>query len=127
MDYSFAAVPQEGFLRIRVTGMNTPATLRRYLDDVLDACVTQRCPNVLIEEDLTGARLPIAEIFSILVEKSSSSRPGMRLLAVVDLQASDPSNMKFAENVAVNRGVTMRAFETVAEAEQWLRKKLAPS
>jgi hypothetical protein len=29
--------------------------------------------------------------------------------------------MEFAEDVAVNRGLNMRLFPTVAEAEHWLR------
>jgi len=49
----------------------------------------------------------------------------MSLAAYVDLRATNPANMRFAETVAVNRGVTVAVFGSVADAEQWLQKKLA--
>jgi hypothetical protein len=42
-------------------------------------------------------------------------------IAYVDVNAQG-SLMKFAEDVAVNRGVRVRVFGTVAEAERWLRQ-----
>jgi hypothetical protein len=42
-------------------------------------------------------------------------------IAYVDVNAQGPL-MKFAEDVAVNRGVRVRVFGTVAEAERWLRQ-----
>jgi len=126
MRYSFTADPKEGYLHVRVKGENSPATVRRYLKDVLAACASEGCPNVLIEEDLVGPRIAIGEVFAIINEKSSSFRPAIRLVAFVDLNAESPANMKFAEDVAVNRGVTVRMFDAVADAEKWLRKQLAP-
>jgi hypothetical protein len=35
--------------------------------------------------------------------------------------------MHFAETVAVNRGLPMAVFSTVAEAEKWLQNKAADS
>jgi hypothetical protein len=126
MNYRFTADLKDGYLHIRVQGENTPSTIRRYLDDILQTCLREGCPNVLIEEDLTGARLGVGEIFSIIHEKSAAFRPVMQLLAYVDLRATNPANMQFAEDVAVNRGATMRVFHTVAAAEQWIRERLAP-
>ena len=125
MSYLFNADLKDGYLHIRIKGENTPATIRRYLNDVLNACISESCPNVLIEEDLTGPRLGIGDIFSIIEEKVGAFRPAMRLVAFVDLRATNAANMKFAENVAVNRGVTVNVCSTVADAEKWLRKKLA--
>jgi len=125
MSYLFTAHLKDDYLHIRVQGENSPATVRRYLGDVLQACVQEGCPNVLIEEDLSGERLPIGVVFSIIEEKSASFRSVMSLAAYVDLRATNPANMRFAETVAVNRGVTVAVFGSVADAEQWLQKKLA--
>jgi hypothetical protein len=126
MRYSFTADSKEGYLHIRVQGENTPATARRYIKDILAACTAEGCPNVLVEEALVGPRLGIGDIFAIISEKSAAVRPVIRLMAFVDVNATNPANMKFGEDVAVNRGVTVRVFDTVPEAEKWLRKQLAP-
>lgn len=125
MKYSFVADVKDGYLHVRIKGDNTVATVKRYLKDVLTACSNEGCPNVLIEEDLTGPRMAIADIFGIINERAAEFRPAMRLIAFVDVQAESPGAMKFAENVAVNRGVTVSVFRTVADAEKWIEKKLA--
>ncbi len=126
MDYQFSTEPKDGYLHVRVQGENRPSTVRRYLDDLLEACLREHCPNVLLEEDLEGPRLGIGEIFAIIQEKSAAFRPAMHVIAYVDLRATDPANMRFAEDAAVNRGVTLGVFGTLTQAEQWLRRKLDP-
>lgn len=54
-------------------------------------------------------------------------RPGDRLerfeaIAFVDLNAQGDL-MQFAETVAVNRGLPVNVFPTVAEAEAWLASR----
>lgn len=124
MHYAFEADLKNGYLHIRIRGNNDPETIRRYLQDVLTACAREECPNALIEERLEGARLAVGDIFSIISDKSGAFRPAMRLVAYVDANAAGTSNMKFAENAAVNRGVTVRVFSAVADAEKWLRKQI---
>lgn len=41
-------------------------------------------------------------------------------VAYVDVHAKNHDNMKFAETVAVNRGVPVRVFGSVRDAEEWL-------
>ena len=125
MRYSLSADPKEGYLHIRVKGENNPATARRYIKDIIAVCTAEGCPNVLIEEDLVGPRLGVGDIFAIISEKTEAVRPVIRLMAFVDVNATSPTNMKFGEDVAVNRGVTVRVFDAVPEAEKWLRKQLA--
>jgi hypothetical protein len=44
-------------------------------------------------------------------------------MAFVDINpAHDLGEMKFAENVAVNRGISVRVFPTIQEAEAWLER-----
>ena len=126
MDYAFASELKDGYLHVRVHGDNDPPTVRRYLKDILLACAREDCPNVLIEENLEGTRLGMGDIFDIVSEKSGSFRPAVRLVAYVGANIrGSMSNMKFAETVAVNRGIRVSAFATVADAEKWLRKSLS--
>ncbi|MBV8879617.1 MAG: hypothetical protein JO332_06635 [Planctomycetaceae bacterium] len=126
MAYSLRIDPRDGYLHVRVEGENTADVVRRYLSDVQTACASAGCPSVLIEERLTGPRMAIADIFKIVTEKSDEAKSFIRVVAFVDMNADGPGNMKFAENVAVNRGMTMSAFSSIAEAEAWMRKKLDP-
>jgi hypothetical protein len=125
MPYAFSAELKNGYLHVQVTGENSPDTIRRYLGDVVQVCAREGCPNVLIEENLAGPRLGIGDVFSIVSEKSADFRPALRLVAYVDVNATSAASMRFAETVAVNRGATISVFGTVADAETWLRKKLA--
>mgnify|MGYP000392020987 CR=1 FL=1 len=73
----------------------------------------------LIEERLTGRRLETWDVYQIASDHSTLARGVLRTIAFVDVNAGGEL-MKFAETVANNRGVPMRLFATVAEAEAWL-------
>jgi len=74
---------------------------------------------VLVEERLEGARLGTSDVFAIVMDESSRAVEVFQAIAYVDVNAGGDM-MKFAENVALNRGVPVRLFGTVAEAEKWL-------
>lgn len=75
---------------------------------------------MLIEERLEGPRLDSQSVFSIAAEGSAKFRGLFRKIAYVDIYAED-SSMKNAEAVASNRGMPVRLFRTVAEADKWMR------
>jgi hypothetical protein len=108
-----------GYLHAVVTGTNTKANVMRYLADILHECVARDCFRVLIEERLEGPRLGTMDIFDIA---SGQSRDAGRLpiIAYVDVNATNTSDMKFAEDVAVNRGTFVRVFSSLADAELWI-------
>lgn len=128
MDYRFSTELKDGYLHVRVFGPNDVPTTRRYVEDVIAACTREDCPNVLIEENLEGERLSLGEIFGVLSEKDREIRAAIQLSAFVDVNPRRIlSNQVFAEDVAVNRGIPIRYFATVPQAEQWLREKLGHS
>jgi hypothetical protein len=52
----------------------------------------------------------------------------LRQIAYVDLRQHErPGNTRFAETVALNRGLNLRAFPTVEEAAAWLSELDAPA
>jgi len=58
-----------------------------------------------------------------LVSKESSKNRGLyEAIAYVDVNAVGDS-MEFIENVTVNRGLPVRVFSTVVDAEKWLLNK----
>jgi hypothetical protein len=112
---------------VTVTGENTPENVLGYLTAVRAACVQRGCPAVLIEENLKGPGLSITKIFDVISKASQGARPGVTIMAYVDVNSEhDRTRMKFAEDVAVNLGISVRVFDSLPDAEQWLRDTLAP-
>jgi hypothetical protein len=74
---------------------------------------------VLIEERLEGPRLAATDVFDVAAGGSGRAVGAFQAIAYVDVNASG-TMMKFAETVAVNRGVPVRLFAAVTDAEAWL-------
>ena len=67
-------------------------------------------------------------IYKIIAEKVGAVREALRLMAFVDAHPGrDPSNVEFGQMVSRNRGMMVRAFGTVKEAETWLRDEISKS
>ncbi len=125
MEYAVSITPREGYLHVRVRGDNDVDTILRYFDEVLAACAAQGVGQVLVEECLEGAALTLADVFRIVASKAEAIRSVLRLIAFVDVHLDrSPANVKFGETVAANRGLAVRTFATVAEAEAWLRGEI---
>jgi len=119
--YQLTIEDKGSYLHFRVSGPNTAESVRGYLGDVYFACAQRERAAILIEEDLEGPGLGLVDIFEIVTEGSERTWPHVRRLAYVDVNpAHSRPDMQFAETVAVNRGINMRLFGSVAEAEQWL-------
>jgi hypothetical protein len=124
LNYELNITKRPGFLHAIVTGENTAETNRGYLEELLGRCVAQGCDSVLIEERLGGQRLWPSQIFEIASQMTEKARGWVRVVAFVDVNAQDQWNTKFGENVAVNRGLNVSVFATVAAAEAWLLRQL---
>jgi len=121
MPYVLTVGRQTKFLHVKVTGHNTPQTVKRYLTEVGDVCLSNQCRSVLIEENLEGPSLGTFDIFAIVSEGSNQLKLSVDRIAYVDLNRShDPALMRFAVTVAINRGVNVRLFENACDAETWL-------
>lgn len=128
MAHQLTITEQPGYLHFRVTGENTPPTVQAYLAEVHTHCVQRGCTAILVEEDLTGPGLPLVEIYQIVERGGMRNRMLLRWLAYVDVhQHERPGNLRFAETVAVNRGLNMRTFASVDEAAAWLGEMTAPT
>ena len=119
--YNLTVEDKGRYLHFRVTGPNTAESVRGYLTDVYFTCAQLERAAILIEENLEGPGLGLVDIFEIVTEGTERSWPYVRRLAYVDVNpAHSRPDMQFAETVAVNRGINMRLFSTLAEAEKWL-------
>lgn len=119
MPYKLNFNQKPAYLHATVTGYNSKENVMRYLEEVRIECVARNCVRVLIEERLEGPRLGTMDVFNIAAEGSRQALGVFQAIAYVDVNA-DSGELKFAETVAVNRGIPVRLFWSVADAETWL-------
>lgn len=121
MNYSLTVEDRQTYLHFRVTGTNSVEVVRRYMFEIYTACVERRCSTILIEENLDGPGLGLTDIYNVVAEGSQRKSMPVLRVAYVDLNpAHSATNLEFARTVALNRGLEVMVFATVAEAEQWL-------
>ena len=109
------------YLYAAVSGDNTPKDVQEYVSEVRTACEAHGCSRVLIEENLRGPSLRTMDIFDIVLRGTQRSAPAVTTIAYLDVNPEHRmADLKFAENVASNRGLNIRVFADKAEAEQWL-------
>lgn len=127
MSHALTVSRKEGYLHVIVTGDNTAEDVQQYLLGVRDACEKQACPYVLIEENLQGPSLATLELFQVIAGAAQPS-PAVRCIAYIDANPQhDAERMKFAETVASNRGMLVKMFSSVPEAEKWLAQYASAS
>jgi hypothetical protein len=124
MAYEMRMIHENDYLHVLVTGDNTPADVAGYLDQIRQACAEHGFSKVLIEENLTGPPLRTGDIYDVVTAASAGVAPGIRYIAFVDTNpAHEFAQMKFAETVAVNRGVNVKVFRDVPSAVAWIRSR----
>jgi hypothetical protein len=118
MTYTLTIDQKPTYLHAIVTGRNSRENVARYLEEIFQACLAYGCFRVLIEERLKGPRLETLEVFEIVAQGSRRAFGRFKAIAYVDVNA-EGDLMQFAATVAVNRGVPVTVFSTVADAETW--------
>jgi hypothetical protein len=107
------------YLHALVTGENNRESVAGYLQDIRRECVARGRRRVLVEERLRGARLSTTDVFAVVMAEASRAVGVFEAIAYVDVNAGGDM-MKFAESVALERGIPVRLFGSLAEAEKWL-------
>ncbi len=122
MSYQLSSRDARGYVHFVVTGSNTPEAVRGYLREALEICAQRRSQAVLIEENLIGPELRLVDVYSIVIESSEAPLAHQLKVAFVNVTPDHArSSATFAETVARNRGINVRVFATIAEAQAWLR------
>lgn len=122
MSFEMTLAEKPGYLHAIVTGKNTLENVAAYMTQLRETCVARGIDRVLIEERLTGRRLETWDVYQAASQGSARASGRFNAIAYVDVHASGEL-MKFAETVAVNRGMPIRVFASVEEAEAWIRTK----
>ena len=116
---------QGTYLHIIAEGDTTAEDIAGYLSEGLKKCIELRCPNILIEENLKGPSLSIFAVYEIVTKICWQATSAVRQVAYVDISQEHKKEVnQFAQTTAVNRGVNVKLFETVAEAENWFQETI---
>jgi hypothetical protein len=100
--YKLILQPRPAYLHALVTGENTRENVAGYLGELHREC----------------------DLFAIVMEESDRARGVFQAIAYVDVNAGGDM-MKFAESVALSRGIPVRLFATVPDARKWLEQEAA--
>ena len=119
MSYQLTIEERPTYVYARVDGDLTPENALRFLEEAYAACLRSGRPDVLLDMQLRGPNLATTSVYEVISQRAAD---GSKLgkIAYVPSASDDPSMPYFAETVAVNRGVNVRLFESVAAAERWL-------
>ena len=121
MPYSLTVEPKTKYLHVSVKGTNTPKNVLSYLSEVQEKCRELNCSNVLIEEHLQGSGMNMIDIFDVVNKASKEVHSFPLHIAYIDINPEhEKRRMEFAESVAVNRGVDVKIFSSIPDAEKWL-------
>jgi len=119
MPYRLTVEEQPGYLHATASGTHSPQNALRFLEEAYAACVTRGRSALLLEMNLAGPSLDATRIFGVILERSKDATK-LRKIAYVDPTPRDPERMKFAETVAINRGVNVGLFQDLASAKAWM-------
>ncbi|HEY7238680.1 MAG TPA: hypothetical protein VH600_05890 [Burkholderiales bacterium] len=119
MAYQLTIEERPTYVYARVDGDLTPANALRFLQEAHAACVKCGRSDVLLDMQLHGPNLNTTSVYDVISQRAADGGK-LRKIAYVPLQQDDRSMAHFAETVAINRGVNVRLFESVAAAERWL-------
>jgi len=121
MTYKVVFTRRATYIHVVVTGENTRDNVMNYLKEIKQECQSSGIYRILIEEHLEGPRLETLDVFRIAQNGSIENQWIIREIAYVDMNASGDL-MQFAETAAVNRGLSIRVFNNIVEAEKWLQQ-----
>ena len=111
--------PRNQYLYFLVEGetQNYPV-MKQYWQNIAQKTSEYNSKLILLENDIPAV-VSIVDMFRIVSELSGMGL-SMSRLAVVDRHPEHSQANEFAVTVAANRGVRMRTFSSVCDAEVWL-------
>src|SRR5688572_32249332 len=122
MKHTLRVDPKGSYLHCIVEGKNGRETVLAYFAEIREQCRIRDRYRVLVEERLTGPRFSLEELFQVAAEAQAQAGATFEILAYVDINAESDTVAQVAKMI-VTPGSTVGIFNTVAEAEAWLRSK----
>lgn len=119
-------IEADGYLHMKVRGENNLQSVLDYAAEAYRECERRNCWKLLIEENLQGPAMTITDVYH--AASRGTERVGRPVVvAFVDVNPLHPKqNVEFAGKVALNRGLNIRVFDNLPDAQAWIAKVSAP-
>lgn len=119
MAIQFTTRIEGSLLRVEAHGFDESLEeVMAYGSALIEQCLTHQLTRVLCDERALEYRLNTLDTYA-LASWISEQVPHVARIALVCAPAA-AADARLWENVAVNRGLTVRAFQDLAAAERWL-------
>lgn len=109
----------EDYLHITFPGSFTMEAARRAVDEMVEACVREKCAKVLFDCRAMTGDLSVMNRFDIAKYGALKIPHTVRIAMIARDDLILPDN--FFENVARNRGVRVTVFTEIDKALEWLK------
>ncbi len=120
--YNIEFVDRTDYLYAYVSGDKDSLDIsRQYWREIADECRRTKKSKVLIVEDIKES-VSTTETYQIASEISSMGFAGIKI-AFIDQHIEQQELNEFGELVSTNRGLNVKLFNKVEEAEKWLLSK----
>ena len=121
MEYRIQFESRPVYLLATVYGDNTVESVSRYTKDIREECIRLEQTRVLVVVNLEGENLTMLDVYKAVAQGSEEAKDiGMRVAYVDQNPAHAVDTMILAEEVAGARGIPVRTFRNVPDAEGWL-------
>jgi hypothetical protein len=117
--YRLVIEPHPGYVHATAYGERTAANSRRFLEEAYAACLARGVHALLLEVRFTGPSLGVGSIHGVITDRAMDGT-ALQRIAYVDGTSDDPDKPRFAEMVAMNRGVNVRLFRELQAARAWI-------
>ena len=119
MQYSATFSVEPSYLHATLTGPHSSDNILRFLSEARAEGARRTSAALLLDFATDGVDLDLSAIFHIVTQRSE--HPSIfKKIAFVDCSNRKWERMKFAESVAVNRGLNVRLFRSLEEGRNWL-------
>jgi hypothetical protein len=120
MDYYLTVQRLPAYVHATGTGVLNEENARRFLFEAYVAAVESECDSLLLDMRFVGPPMNFGSVYAVVAERSSDGSM-LKRIAYVDANPENAAGTsEFAELAAVKRGVNVRLFGTIAEAQRWL-------
>lgn len=118
MDLKIKILKRDPYLHAAISGEFNLADFKKVYQQVIDSSVRLNQPRVIFDTRSMSGEISTMERYEAAVWIAQNQKARVRMVFFVSLDQIYPD--KFAETVAINRGVQLKVTTDMEEAMQWL-------
>lgn len=122
MNYEFITDETKNYFHVILKGKDSVNVSLDYWGRIFNLIREKGLKKILIEEELDGA-LTALDAYKVSTKLVELAQDVHSKIAFFDRMPDHSSNNNFGETVAITRGVKIKVFSSLINAEKWLLKE----